>query len=129
MVVEQVDFHMTLPGIDDFVLLKRQLIFLAASAATFSRFIPSIKARFDYGAMIFILTFSLVSVSGYRVGELFELAQTRFSTIAIGTTICILTSMLFWPVWAGTELHLLITRNTEKLADSLDGRHIIPHQT
>ncbi|GFY90198.1 aluminum activated malate transporter family protein [Actinidia rufa] len=96
-------------------------VFLLASAATFSRFIPSIKARFDYGAMIFILTFSLVSVSGYRVGELFELAQTRFSTIAIGTTICILTSMLFWPVWAGTELHLLITHNTEKLADSLDG--------
>ncbi|KAL7002323.1 hypothetical protein U1Q18_003476 [Sarracenia purpurea var. burkii] len=71
--------------------------------------------------MIFILTFSLVSVSGYRVDELFQLAQTRLSTIAIGTTICILTSMLVFPVWAGKELHLLITRNMEKLADSLDG--------
>ncbi|CAI8603194.1 unnamed protein product [Vicia faba] len=36
-------------------------LFLLASAATFSRFIPTIKARFDYGAMIFILTFCLVS--------------------------------------------------------------------
>ncbi|PIN24541.1 putative membrane protein [Handroanthus impetiginosus] len=96
-------------------------VFLLAAAATFSRFIPSIKARFDYGAMIFILTFSLVSVSGYRVENLFELAHNRLSTIAIGTSICILTSMLVWPVWAGTELHNLIKNNTEKLSDSLDG--------
>ncbi|KAL3630791.1 hypothetical protein CASFOL_023775 [Castilleja foliolosa] len=41
-------------------------VFLLAAAATFSRFIPSIKERFDYGTMIFILTFSLISVSGYR---------------------------------------------------------------
>ncbi|KAF2313503.1 hypothetical protein GH714_011284 [Hevea brasiliensis] len=34
-------------------------VFLLASAATFSRFIPSVKHLFDYGAMIFILTFSL----------------------------------------------------------------------
>ncbi|XP_058189683.1 aluminum-activated malate transporter 10-like [Rhododendron vialii] len=96
-------------------------VFLLASVATFTRFIPTIKARFDYGAMIFILTFSLVSVSGYRIDELFEMAHTRFSTVAIGTSICILISMLFYPVWAGTELHHLINRNMEKLADSLDG--------
>ncbi|KAL9176418.1 hypothetical protein ABFS82_02G177300 [Erythranthe guttata] len=96
-------------------------VFLLAAAATFSRFIPSIKARFDYGAMIFILTFSLVSVSGYRVEKLFELAHNRLSTIAIGTSICILTSMLIYPVWAGTELHNLVKNNMEKLSDSLEG--------
>ncbi|KAK6158921.1 hypothetical protein DH2020_006235 [Rehmannia glutinosa] len=96
-------------------------VFLLAAAATFSRFIPSIKARFDYGAMIFILTFTLVSVSGYRVEQLFELAHHRLSTIAIGTSICLLTSMLFCPVWAGNELHNLIRNNMEKLSDSLDG--------
>ncbi|KAL3536682.1 hypothetical protein ACH5RR_000048 [Cinchona calisaya] len=96
-------------------------VFLLAASATFSRFIPSVKARFDYGAMIFILTFSLVSVSGYRVDKLFELAKQRLSTIAIGTSICILTTMLFSPVWAGYELHSLICNNLEKLADSLDG--------
>ncbi|KAF5946194.1 hypothetical protein HYC85_016422 [Camellia sinensis] len=100
---------------------KCVFVFVAASAATFSRFIPSIKATFDYGAMIFILTFSLVSMSGYRVDELLVLAQTRVSTIGIGTSICIFTSMLLCPVWAGNELHLLIIRNTEKLADSIDG--------
>ncbi|KAL3622283.1 hypothetical protein CASFOL_033694 [Castilleja foliolosa] len=96
-------------------------VFLLAAAATFSRFIPSIKERFDYGTMVFILTFSLISVSGYRVEKLFELAHDRLSTIAIGTTICVLISMLFCPVWAGNELHNLIKNNIEKLSDSLDG--------
>jgi len=93
----------------------------AAAAATFSRFIPSVKARFDYGVMIFILTFSFVSVSGYRVEKLLELARDRVSTIAIGTSICIFTSMLLYPVWAGKELHNLMCKNLERLADSLDG--------
>ncbi|KAJ0052388.1 hypothetical protein Pint_00620 [Pistacia integerrima] len=95
-------------------------VFLLASAATFSRFIPSIKARFDYGAMIFILTFSFISISGYREEKLLEMARQRLSTIAIGTSMCIFISMLFCPIWAGTELHQLICRNFEKLAYSLD---------
>ncbi|XP_050249471.1 aluminum-activated malate transporter 10-like [Quercus robur] len=96
-------------------------VFLLASAATFSRFIPSVKTRFDYGAMIFILTFSLVTVSGYRVDRLFEMAYQRLSTIAIGTSLCIFITMVFCPIWAGSGLHDLIVRNLEKLADSLDG--------
>ncbi|KAG1354553.1 Aluminum-activated malate transporter 10 [Cocos nucifera] len=95
-------------------------VFLLGAAATFSRFIPTVKARFDYGVMIFILTFSLVAVSGYRVDELLDLAQQRVSTIAIGISICLLVCILVCPVWAGEELHLHITRNMEKLADSLE---------
>ncbi|KAJ0427530.1 putative aluminum-activated malate transporter [Helianthus annuus] len=95
-------------------------LFLLASATTFSRFIPIVKARFDYGCMIFILTYSLVSVSGYRVDNLLRVAHERLSTIIIGTCLCIITSMLIFPVWAGLELHLLIPRNMDKLAKSLD---------
>ncbi|KAJ0758743.1 putative aluminum-activated malate transporter [Helianthus annuus] len=102
------------------VILQASVTILAA-AATFSRFIPSVKARFDYGVMVFILTFSFVSVSGYRVEKLLELARNRVSTIAIGTSICIFTSMLVYPVWAGNELHNLVYKNLERLADSLDG--------
>lgn len=93
-------------------------------AATFSRFIPTVKARFDYGAMIFILTFSLVSVSGYRVDDLFNLAQERLATVVIGGAMCLLVTMLICPVWAGQDLHALVARNMEKLADSLDGMTI-----
>ena len=81
------------------------------------------KARFDYGAMIFILTFSFVSVSGYRVDKLIMLAHTRASTIAIGTSLCILIGMLFWPVWAGDQLHCQTISNLQKLASSLEGNH------
>ncbi|XP_062119608.1 aluminum-activated malate transporter 10 [Humulus lupulus] len=96
-------------------------VFFLASAATFSRFIPSVKSRFDYGTMIFILTFSFVSISGYRVEKLFDLAHQRLSTIIIGTSLCILIIMTICPIWAGQELHTLITRNMDKLGDSLDG--------
>ncbi|KAL5747704.1 hypothetical protein ACOSP7_024720 [Xanthoceras sorbifolium] len=96
-------------------------VFLLASAATFSRFIPTIKARFDYGAMIFILTFSLVTVSGYRMDKLFDMAHQRLSTIVIGTALCILVTTLICPIWAGKELYVLINKNMDKLANSLDG--------
>ncbi|EXC07933.1 Aluminum-activated malate transporter 10 [Morus notabilis] len=96
-------------------------VFILASAATFSRFIPTIKARFDYGCMIFILTFSFVSVSGYRIDKLFDMARQRLSTVFIGTSLCIIISIIICPIWAGQELHTLITRNMDKLANSLDG--------
>ncbi|BBH03507.1 Aluminium activated malate transporter family protein [Prunus dulcis] len=96
-------------------------VFLLASAATFSRFIPSVKIRFDYGIMIFILTFSLVSVSGYRVDKLIDMAGQRLTTIIIGTSLCIIITMVICPIWAGEELYMLITRNMDKLAGSLDG--------
>ncbi|KAK9743193.1 hypothetical protein RND81_03G223400 [Saponaria officinalis] len=96
-------------------------VFIFASVATFSRFIPYVKARFDYGALIFILTFSLVSISGYRVDKLVQLAQERVSTIAIGTALCIITNMLISPTWAGSQLHNQTVNNLDKLANSLEG--------
>lgn len=51
------------------------------------------------------------------------MAQQRLSTIAIGVTICFLVCIFICPVWAGGDLHLLIIRNMEKLADSFEGMH------
>ncbi|KAL8138396.1 hypothetical protein V2J09_004397 [Rumex salicifolius] len=95
-------------------------VFIFAGITTFSRFIPKVKARFDYGALIFILTFNLVSVSGYRVDSLLMLAHQRALTIMIGTSLCIIISMVFCPVWAGNQLHNQIIQNLEKLANSLE---------
>ncbi|KAL0920574.1 hypothetical protein M5K25_009718 [Dendrobium thyrsiflorum] len=94
--------------------------FLLSSVATFVRFIPIVKARFDYGILIFILTFNLVAVSGYRVDRLLELAQQRLTTVFIGISICLLVCILVRPVWAGEELHLLTIKNMRKLADSIE---------
>ncbi|KAF6158982.1 hypothetical protein GIB67_042063 [Kingdonia uniflora] len=97
------------------------LIFLLAASTTFSRFIPNIRARYHYGVVIFILTFSLVSVSGYRVDQILELAHQRLLTIMIGGSICIIISISVCPVWAGEDLNKLIAFNLEKLADFLEG--------
>ncbi|RZC78532.1 hypothetical protein C5167_002727 [Papaver somniferum] len=96
-------------------------VFLLAAASSFSRFFPMIKARYDYGVLIFILTFSLVAVSGYRVENLIELAHQRLSTIIVGSCTCILISIFVFPVWAGKDLRNLISLNIEKLGDFLQG--------
>nr|CAB3484484.1 unnamed protein product [Digitaria exilis] len=102
-------------------VLLAVFVFLLASAATFSRFIPEVKARYDYGVTIFILTFSLVAVSSYRVEELIRLAHQRFCTIAVGVATCLLTTVFVIPVWAGEDLHKLAAANLDKLAEFLEG--------
>ena len=97
---------------------------LAAAGSTFFRFFPKIKARYDYGVVIFILTFSLVTVSGYRVEQLFQLAHQRLSTILIGAATCMVVSIFVCPVWAGEDLHKLVASSIEKLANYLEGIYI-----
>ncbi|KAK4482741.1 hypothetical protein RD792_009908 [Penstemon davidsonii] len=96
-------------------------VFLQAVASTFIRFFPKVKARYDYGMLIFILTFCFVSISGYRSDEILDLAQKRLSTILIGASTCLIVSILVCPVWAGEDLHLLVSRNIEKLGNFLEG--------
>ncbi|KAF3961678.1 hypothetical protein CMV_013728 [Castanea mollissima] len=91
-----------------------------AATSTFVRFFPKIKARYDYGLLIFILTFSLISVSGFRDAEILELAYKRLSTILIGGSSCVIISILVRPIWAGEDLHNLIALNMEKLANFLE---------
>lgn len=93
-----------------------------AAAATFSRFFPRIKASYDYGVLIFILTFSMVTVSGYRVEEIIQMADQRLLTILIGGGTCIIIAIFLCPVWAGEDLHNLIASNINKLANYLEGK-------
>ncbi|KAL6840907.1 hypothetical protein ACP4OV_029167 [Aristida adscensionis] len=102
-------------------ILLAVFVFFVASAATFSRFIPEIKARYDYGVIIFILTFSLVAVSSYRVRDLLQFAHQRFTTITVGVAICLLTTIFVFPVWAGEDLHRLAAGNLDRLAEFLEG--------
>lgn len=71
--------------------------------------------------LIFILTFSLVAVSGYRVDKIIELAHQRLLTIILGGATCIIISICVCPVWAGADLHSLTVSNLEKLASFLEG--------
>ncbi|KAF8009291.1 hypothetical protein BT93_J0325 [Corymbia citriodora subsp. variegata] len=96
-------------------------VFLQAAGATFMRFFPRIKAKYDYGMLIFILTFALVSVSGFREDEILGFAHQRLSTVFIGSSVCLIVSVIVCPVWAGEDLHHLIALNMEKLANFLEG--------
>ncbi|XP_058205341.1 aluminum-activated malate transporter 2-like [Rhododendron vialii] len=96
-------------------------VFVLAVASTYTRFFPHVKARYDYGVLIFILTFSLVSISGYRVEQIVELAHQRLSTILLGGAICIIISIFVCPVWAGQDLHNLVATNLDLLSNFLEG--------
>ncbi|KAH0724347.1 hypothetical protein KY284_000212 [Solanum tuberosum] len=97
------------------------LVFIVGALGTFTRFYPHIKRRYDYGTMIFVLTFCLVAVSGYRLENIFQFAHRRISTILIGVFTVMIISMIIRPVWAGEDLHKLASTNLEKLASYLEG--------
>ncbi|KAJ7948062.1 Aluminum-activated malate transporter [Quillaja saponaria] len=101
-------------------ILLGLFVFLQATTSTFIRFFPKIKARYDYGLLIFILTFSLISVSGFRDDEILKLAQKRLSTIILGASACMVITIFVCPVWAGEDLHNLIANNLEKLGNFLE---------
>lgn len=74
--------------------------------------------------MIFILTFNLVAVSGLRAEKVMQLARERLSTIVMGFSVCIFTSLLVFPIWAGDELHDSLTSRFEDLARSIEGKFL-----
>ncbi|GFQ03433.1 aluminum-activated malate transporter 2, partial [Phtheirospermum japonicum] len=95
-------------------IMLGQSVFLVATVVTFMLFFPKLKARYDCGLLIFILTFSLISVLGYRNGEVLDMAHRRLSTIFIGGSATILICIFICPVWAGGDLHKLTAANIEK---------------
>ncbi|XP_050291010.1 aluminum-activated malate transporter 7-like [Quercus robur] len=92
---------------------------MIAATVTFVRFFPTMKARYDYGLLIFILTFSLVSVSGYREDKVLHMTHQRVTTIIMDSFIAIITCICIRPVWIGEELQNLIANNIEKLENFL----------
>ncbi|KAJ4843249.1 hypothetical protein Tsubulata_035366 [Turnera subulata] len=94
---------------------------IVGAAATYMRLIPSIKKRYDYGAMIFILTFNLVSVSGLREENVIQIARERLLMILLGFAICISISLFLFPMWASDELHDSAVSRFKDLANSIEG--------
>ncbi|KAG4943434.1 hypothetical protein JHK82_047601 [Glycine max] len=94
--------------------------FTAGASSSYMRFFPCIKKNYDYGVNIFLLTYNLVAVSGYRIDNVFKMAHERFSNIAIGVAICLLMSLLVFPNWSGEALHNSTASKLEGLAKSLE---------
>lgn len=95
-------------------------VFVVGAAATYMRFFPYIKKNYDYGVVIFLLTFNLITVSSYRIHNVLKIAQDRFFMIAIGCGICLLMSLIFFPNWSGQHLHNFTVCKLEGLASSIE---------
>jgi uncharacterized membrane protein YccC len=80
-----------------------------------------VKARHDYGVLIFTLTFAIVTVSSYRVEDLTEFALERVTTIVVGAAISLFTTIFIFPIWAGEDVQELTAANLDKLAEFLEG--------
>ncbi|CAO2840910.1 unnamed protein product [Amaranthus hypochondriacus] len=97
-------------------------VFIFATTSTFIRFFPKIKQRYDYVFLTFLLTFSFISVLGFREEtHIIEIALKRMSTVAIGIVVTVLINILICPIWAGQELHNSIALNMEKIGQFLQG--------
>ncbi|EEF41721.1 aluminum-activated malate transporter 14 [Ricinus communis] len=107
-------------GIGNSIIIGTSVL-IFGGAATYCRLTPSIKKRYDYGAMIFILTFSLVAVSGLRFEKVIEIARERLLMIVLGFVICIFTSLFIYPIWASDELHDSLISKFNALATSIEG--------
>ncbi|KHN45975.1 Aluminum-activated malate transporter 12 [Glycine soja] len=93
---------------------------IVGAATSYMRFFPYIKKNYDYGVLIFLLTFNLITVSSYRTENLFKMIYQRFYTIAIGCAICLLMSLLVFPNWSGEALHNSTAFKLEGLAKSIE---------
>ena len=97
---------------------------VAGAGATYLRLEPNIKKRYDYGVMIFILTFNLVVVSGVRADEVLKLAKDRLLAIVMGFVVCISVSLFVFPFWTSDELHHSTASKFHHLANTIQGTHI-----
>ncbi|TKY55558.1 Aluminum-activated malate transporter 12 [Spatholobus suberectus] len=95
-------------------------VFIIGAAASYMRFFPYIKKNYDYGVLIFLLTFNLIAVSSYRIENVFKMGSERFYTIAIGCAICLLMSLLVFPNWSGEALQNSTASKLEGLAKSIE---------
>ncbi|EEF34624.1 aluminum-activated malate transporter 2 [Ricinus communis] len=111
----------TLSGDMSEAIVINVIVFSIVAIVSFARFFPKMKARFDYGLMIFILTFSLIAVSGYREESIPKMALERLTTIVAGSCVTILVNICIFPVWIGQDLHNLVAANLEKLGNFLLG--------
>ncbi|KAK7343299.1 hypothetical protein VNO77_11943 [Canavalia gladiata] len=95
-------------------------VFILGAITTYIRFIPLIKRNYDYGVMIFLLTFNLITVSSYRVDNVWSIAKDRIATIAIGGGLCLVMSLVVFPNWSGEDLHNNTISKLEGLANSIE---------
>nr|GLL29194.1 aluminum-activated malate transporter 9-like isoform X1 [Ipomoea trifida] len=94
-------------------------IFLIGTITTFMKLWPSL-VPYEYGFRVALITYCLIIVSGYRMGNPIKTSMDRLYSIAIGAIVAVLVNVLVCPIWAGEQLHKELVSSFNIVADSLE---------
>ncbi|XP_027362572.1 aluminum-activated malate transporter 9-like [Abrus precatorius] len=94
-------------------------IFIIAVITSFMKMWPSL-VEYEYGFRVILLSYCLIIISGYRMGNPIRTMIDRLCSIAIGGTMSVLVNVLIFPIWAGELLHTQLVNNFYSVADSLE---------
>ncbi|KAG0594450.1 hypothetical protein M758_UG078400 [Ceratodon purpureus] len=96
------------------------LLFLGSFVLGFLRQVWPLKKKYDYTALITIITFGLLTLSEYRIHAGPRLAGLRMLLIVMGFVVAVGTNLAIKPKFAGKDLHQMVSDHFSKIAVSLD---------